>query len=113
MSEVLKLEFHASTNAFIVTLDRVEELPDGKKRVVIGKPGPTERYTLAELSALDAQLATDLRSVLDRLEPIARAKAFEIVTDPVKLQTAANLLAEQRQAFEIEKASFEAQKAAR
>jgi hypothetical protein len=84
MSEVLKLEYSASTEGLVVELDAVEN-----GRVILGAPHPTSHLTLAELAEENSRLADDIRSVLSRLEPVVRsvvdARVQAAIADPTKL----------------------------
>jgi hypothetical protein len=118
MSEVLEFKFKASTDSILVQVDAIEEYVDAngktQTRVVIGGAPPPERqFELSKLAETEPQLVADLRSVLARLEPVARQTASADVADPKAVREEANRVARERQALAEEREAHDRAEAER
>lgn len=104
MSEVLRLEFNASTEAFVITLDAV----DANGAPVLGPPLPSKRVPLAELPP---SLATAARSLLAGLHDHVRAAtampltAAEVATKEAALAAREEGIARREKALAAKEAS--------
>lgn len=106
MSEVLSLQYNASTEMLLVEVDAV----DPALGVIVGAPTPRISVSLEALAASGpdgARVVSELRDLLRALEPLARAahdaEFDDIVADAAKLRAALGAMASEREAIEQEK----------